>query len=90
MMAGRMLRDGWSLKKIRAELSVAHYVSDAVLERACVNGLTMLEAAIARGEEPAESVIDREEVKALVRHEGRAERPGGLVVPGDPDWGPIQ
>lgn len=59
MMAGRMLRDGASLEQIATEFAVQVGqlgVTRANLENWARRGLVMLEAAIARGEEPAESV----------------------------------
>lgn len=54
--AARMLRDGYSLKRIKNELGVEGLVSDKVLERAIVNvGMPLLNRDIARGTENAES-----------------------------------
>jgi len=61
MRAARMLRDGWSLARIRVELDLItsgeHEVPLWVLEDAILRkGMPALTAAIARGDEPAESV----------------------------------
>lgn len=66
MAAARMQRDGWSLKRIRQELTLVDSISDAVLERALARGRRDLEEAIRLGEEPLESEID---VTALLQEE---------------------
>lgn len=63
MAAARMQRDGWSLKRIRTELSLGEWVTDDVLQAALKTGRKWLDEAIAAGEQPAESVID---VAALI------------------------
>lgn len=62
MAAARMERDGWSLAKIRQELSLGSWVTDQQLRNALVRGHQFLNEAIARGEVPEESVIDTEKL----------------------------
>lgn len=58
LAAGRMLRDGKSLGQIRVELhaDATLGVTDRVLENFARKGLAYLEAEIAAGREPAESI----------------------------------
>lgn len=70
MAAARMERDGWSLERIRTELALHRHtslcrfpcqfqeVTDQHLRNALRTGHQLLTEAIARGEEPEESVID--------------------------------
>ncbi len=62
MRGARMLRDGWSLARIRSELDLIttgpQEITLPTLEKALVSvGMPLLEQAIAEGREPEESVI---------------------------------
>ena len=58
MAMARQQRDGWSLERIASEADVVGLVSKTELERALRLGHQLLAEAIAKGEEPEESLVE--------------------------------
>lgn len=66
MAAARMQRDGRSLRWIKRELDLnmlgAKFIDDRTLQRALDMGHRLLDQAIAKGEEPAESRVRSDDI----------------------------